>query len=681
MRERSDGGAVAAREVVMGVSSPLFNSDQQRCILATFEHVEQLLAEAAGRLGAPARPRLFAPTTLDATARQRQIIDDYLDRLRQCMATFLTAHALGRAEAPPGGLWSLRGAVEYAQIALAALAPENLAGFGPLGAAARLEVERLAADLGAILQQLADFLVRGESLSERLARLDRMPGDGELLRELERVIVAQGLGELRSTLEWLVDRCARQRLEVGFFGRANAGKSSLLNVLLGQPVLPTGVFTSAAVPIRIERGAAPRVVIVDHDGARRELAPDRWSAQSLSPLARVCIEWPAPRLPEGVCWVETPALRSQASPASTLAYLPRCDIGVLLFNAAGGLPEDDLVIARALSEAGCLVLPVVSKSDLLSPGDGDELCAQLQQRLRRVGIERRLRLISAARADVALRWFDDELAPLLAQQRALRETALHRKVALLREAVVTALRLRLRGRRAAAPWPDQDHGAALSEGRVILQRSRRRVEALNGRWPALADTALEAAAQALMGSWTQLERPVRADEDAVARAFETEIDDLDRAVEAELELCRAALIEQLGLAAVAGATDPSLLPPLSGRPFFLAAPLVSGLWLRRGALSFFGYRLRRAQARRQVRQYLAAALRAALSQHAVAIRRWALQQLDALTSAFEAAAATGALLSRLRAAAPPPLSAAGARSLRADLERLQQWQDRHSHAG
>lgn len=662
----------------MDVSSLLFNSDHQRSLVATFEHIERLLADACARLAAADGASLFAPCLGDATAQQRQIIEDHLEQLRQCMARFMAAHHLARREPPPSGLWGLRGAVEYAQIALQALAPETLAGFGPLSPAAGAALERVGADLGAILQQLADFLARGESLSERLARLDRSDGDIALLRELERVIVAQGLTELRATLEWLVDRCAQDRLEVGFFGRTNAGKSSLLNALLGQALLPTGALPTAAL-ICIQHGALPRACVVDGDGRTRAVPVEQlggWAGAPDSPRAQLRIEWPAARLPEGVCWVETPGLRSPAGPASTLGYLSRCDIGVLLFNAAGSLPEEDFAVARALREAGCLVLPVLSKSDLLSPRDGAEVCAHVADRLRRIGIDRPVRLVSAVRGDSALRWFDSELAPLLGERRALRDSALRRKVALLREAVVTALLLRLRR---ARPRPEPYGAAALSEGRVILQRCRRRVEALNGQWPARADAALAAAATALAGSWAQGVRALRADEDAVARAFDTVVDDLDHRVEAELALCRSALTEQLGLAAVAGAVDPGLLPAVSGRPFFQAAPLVSGVWLRRGALGFLGYRARLAQARRQLEQHLAGALRAALSGHADAVRQWALRQADELSDGFEAAAATTAVVARLRAAPARPTPDAG-RVLRADLERLQHW-DRSHRAG
>ena len=63
---------------------------------------------------------------------------------------------------------------------------------------------------------------------------------------------------------------------------------------------------------------------------------------------------PSPRLREGVVLVDTPGVGSLAASGSaeTFAYLPRCDLSVVLIDADSNLNDDDLSLLRALYEAG-----------------------------------------------------------------------------------------------------------------------------------------------------------------------------------------------------------------------------------------------------------------------------------------------------------------------------------------
>jgi len=66
------------------------------------------------------------------------------------------------------------------------------------------------------------------------------------------------------------------------------------------------------------------------------------------------VELPAAGLREGVVYVDTPGLGSLATAgaAETKAYLPRCDLGIVLIDAGSTLTQDDLATIQTLYEAG-----------------------------------------------------------------------------------------------------------------------------------------------------------------------------------------------------------------------------------------------------------------------------------------------------------------------------------------
>ena len=69
--------------------------------------------------------------------------------------------------------------------------------------------------------------------------------------------------------------------------------------------------------------------------------------------------------------MDTPGLGSLAKrgAAETLAYLPSCDLALLLIHAGARLNDEDIGTLRLLYEAGIPALVLLSKSDLLANDD------------------------------------------------------------------------------------------------------------------------------------------------------------------------------------------------------------------------------------------------------------------------------------------------------------------------
>ena len=656
------------------------NDFQRNTLQAAIKYIDRLLSEALGGLSPINEDALFAPTAPDATAVQRKVIADQVARLRRQLRSALEACAIPVPPPEISALWNLRCMMVSVDIALEDLGPDHLRGYGALDETTATRVVELRAQIRTAVNDLLAYLHSGfgGDLAARLARLDQTRDEVRLLRELERIITAHGLVELRGPAERLLERLEKNWWTVAFVGRVSCGKSSLLNFLLTTDVLPTGVTPITAVPIRIIAGSAaaavvnlanekPRRIPVDQLGA---FASEEHNPGNRRLVTDVLLELPTGRLAGDLCFVDTPGLGSLATAGATqtLAFLPRCDLGVLLLDGTTAPGEEDVAVARALLENGAEVLFVLSKADLLTPADREKaLNYARRQFAEALGREVAVAPVSVAESCTGMtdRWFAAELATRQARHRELAAAALRRKVGALREAVAAALALRA-GLEAAPKRTAAAHEeAALRTPRAELEKARREMHDLVYKVTPPGDAALAKSAGELVDA--------PADDqfaEAMARELNRTAARIGAAFDARLREVRD--LAANALSTVTGAPqEVSALPSPAGRPLFdpapvLAAGRLSGGW-RRWPLAF----LRRAALRRQLTVQFSDALDEALRAYGRALISWSERYLEELTSQFNAQAGFAEVAS---SAAGAPVAAREA--MRRDYELLRDWNSR-----
>jgi hypothetical protein len=166
-------------------------------------------------------------------------------------------------------------------------------------------------------------------------------------------------------------------------------------------------------------------------------------------VTRIEVELPAAALRDGVVYVDTPGLGSLATAAAaeTWAYLPRCDLGMVLIDAISTLTPDDLATIHTLCEAGIPDSIVLSKADLLAPEDRERVREYVARNIRaELGCELPVHVISVKRGHEHLleTWLQAEIFPLYGRHRELARQSLDRKTRALRFAVAAALRVHLK---------------------------------------------------------------------------------------------------------------------------------------------------------------------------------------------------------------------------------------------
>ena len=653
--------------------TPLNLGDSHRnTLLAGAIYIDRLLSDALAGLTTTGDGAIFAPTLPDATAMQRKVIADQAGRLRQALRTALDAWAIPVRPPSLSALWSLRTTLDFIDITVEDLGPEHLRGYGTIDDATAAGVAALQAQIRTIVRELQSYLEAGlgGDLSARLARLDQTRDEVRLLRELERIITNHGLVALRQPLTRLLERLEKNWWTVAFVGRVSCGKSSLLNYLLSTEVLPCGVTPVTAVPIRIVAGATSIVTVAFATGK-----PERFPAGHIAAFASeeqnpgnarhvtdILLELPAVRLAGDVCFVDTPGLGSLATAgaAQTLAFLPRCDAGVLLIDAANTPGEEDLAVARALAEDGAEVMVVISKADLLNEADRGKLHAYVARHFAQaLGRTIPVAVVSVVPGQTGLTetWWREALGPLEARHRELAALTLRRKIGALREAVVATLARRT----GSAPLPKAAAGAAtVGAVRASLDDTGRRVYDLAFEATPTAEAVLQGVARVLAA-----QEPPPDLAAAVARELGGAAAQLADKFETRLQGARAAA--EHALEAAGEAAQFVDLPRPASRPLFDPAPVLAAGPLSTSWQRWPGLTARRAALRRHLQSRLAGALDEALRSYAHALVGWSRLFLDDLTAQFNAQA--GFIEARTAPATVAPASP----QLTCDLKLLRSW--------
>jgi GTP-binding protein EngB required for normal cell division len=453
-------------ETAMTRNPGQLNEPQQTRLRITCQYIDKLLSDVEDVLQAASSPSPFPRYIVDINPAQIRVIEDHIRRLRsQLVRTLAWQHM----KPVPPDIPATRAALThltFVDIAIEELKPHYMRGFGAVPEDAVNELNGVVHELRALVTSTERYLNQelNRNLEQRLQRLVKTGFDVVLLRLLEQIATRNGLVEFRLRIDDLAARLEEDTFEVALFGRVSSGKSSLLNALLGTEILPVGVNPITAVPTKLRYGKTLKAAVAYGDGRSTvvpveelvRLVTEQGNPGNLQNIVRAMVEVPSPRLQQGILLVDTPGLGSLAKrgAAETLAYLPSCDLALLLIDAGATLNEEDIGTLRLLYEAGIPALILLSKSDLLVNGDLHRAISYIEEH-----IQHELRITTTVHPVSALssysllldQFFERQLLPRFEKARELREASIAKKIGAMREAIMAALDSNLDRERRVGP--------------------------------------------------------------------------------------------------------------------------------------------------------------------------------------------------------------------------------------
>ena len=203
-----------------------------------------------------------------------------------------------------------------------------------------------------------------------------------------------GLAALEA--EALADRVAAGAFYVACVGQFKRGKSTLLDALLEDAVLPTGIVPVTAVPtvVRFGRERSARVHLANtgwqeiDPRSLVEYVSEECNPENEKRVKGAEVFLPVPLLASGMCLVDTPGLGSvfASNTESTRAFVPQIDAAIVVIGADPPLSGDELSLIEDVSRHVDTLLFVLNKADRVSETERAAATA-----FARTVLERRLR--------------------------------------------------------------------------------------------------------------------------------------------------------------------------------------------------------------------------------------------------------------------------------------------------
>ena len=637
--------------------APGLNESQARRLRVTCQYIDKLLADGEGILNAAVSKAAFPRYSSDIAPAQRRTIEDYVGRIRAQLIRVLEGQGIPREEPQIPASRAVHVMLGAVDIAVEELKPKYMRGYGDVPESVATELNGIVGELAGLISRLDGYLSQGVSqdFRIRLNRLERAGSDLRLLEKIEQIVRERGMVEFRSALGAILDRAEDKTFEIAVFGRVSSGKSSLLNTILETDVLPVGVTPITAVPTGISHAPEASLTVSFFEAPTKtfdvtrlaEFATEQQNPRNSKHVNRIAVALPSPRLQAGVAFVDTPGLGSLATSGAseTLAYLPKCDLGVVLIDAGSTLTTDDLRTIMTLHEAAVPVNVLLSKADLLGSEDLVKIIQYVKEHIAsECKLDPPVRPVSILPSfrEMTNQWFECEIIPLYDQAQQLRAASLRRKIGVLRESLVSALKARIkRDQQFSTNSQDLVRAAEgllrMTSGQIEEMRSLCEREIMD----AAAETpgAIQSAASRLMDSWSQSDRaPLAPDQivrDVIADFVQFKVEKLQAdlaafAVQLRNNLKQCA--DDLGLAHIPG--DEEFQSVVRGTPVYDPQPFTIAI-SRSSFSALLGRHFAERQVARNIRRQLGLTFQEALDNYWKTLNEWSGSIIRRLRQIFE----------------------------------------------
>jgi hypothetical protein len=206
------------------------------------------------------------------------------------------------------------------------------------------------------------------------------PDPQSRLRAFSRLALELGVPALSAAADALAERIAGGRFHVACVGQFKRGKSTLLNALLGEDVLPTGVVPVTSV-VTIVRYGSPHAVVQFGDRSEQvalahlaDYVTENANPENAKGVVAVEAFVPSPLLAAGMCLVDTPGIGSifHGNTAATRAFVPHIDAALVVLGADPPISADELTLVREIGDETPELIFVLNKADRIADAERDE---------------------------------------------------------------------------------------------------------------------------------------------------------------------------------------------------------------------------------------------------------------------------------------------------------------------
>ncbi len=220
--------------------------------------------------------------------------------------------------------------------------------------------------------------LRSEKKAEKRPILDIVKDTAEAFSKYEITS-----GELARTQE-LIEKLENKEITVSVIGQFKRGKSTLVNSILQDKILPVGIVPVTAVVTTIEYGDKAATVHFDN-GIIKEIGFDEMSSyineqencDNHLGVSKVALYCPSPFLKKGLTFVDTPGVGSvhQKNSDAAYSYVKESDAVIFMLSVDSPINQIEIDFLKNAKEYAAKFYFAVNKIDSIDESDLAEYLA------------------------------------------------------------------------------------------------------------------------------------------------------------------------------------------------------------------------------------------------------------------------------------------------------------------
>ena len=207
-------------------------------------------------------------------------------------------------------------------------------------------------------------------------------------RDLQEALMQQltqlsQLPEIKGpNIQRLIDKLRENRFNLVVLGAFKRGKSTLINALLGEAVLPTAIVPLTSVVTILGYGEQLDIRVHFHNGETRQIAKselvdyitEKGNPQNRKGVREVDITYPSEYLRDGVRIIDTPGVGSVYSHNTEVAYnyLPQVDAAIFVVTVDPPLSAAEQEFLKDIREYVHKLFFVLNKIDYVEAAEQQE---------------------------------------------------------------------------------------------------------------------------------------------------------------------------------------------------------------------------------------------------------------------------------------------------------------------
>lgn len=187
------------------------------------------------------------------------------------------------------------------------------------------------------------------------------------------------------SLQELQNKLLENRFHLVVLGQFKRGKSTFINSILGDPVLPTSVVPLTSIVTLLKYGEKESVQVTFNEGSHRtirreELADyvtERGNPANEKGVRRVEISFPSEYLKDGVSIIDTPGVGStfENNTEMTYSYLPNMDAALFLLAVDPPISQAEIAFLKDVRQYVEKIFFIQNKIDYLGAMEREESLA------------------------------------------------------------------------------------------------------------------------------------------------------------------------------------------------------------------------------------------------------------------------------------------------------------------